>query len=33
MDGIVIRLVMLIEFYERLAKEIRGYFTGSGKRR
>lgn len=33
MDGIVIRLVILIEFYERLAKEIRGYFTGSGKRR
>ena len=31
MDGIAVRLVMLVGFYERLAKEIRGYFTGSGK--
>ena len=33
MDGIAVRLMGLIGFYERLAKEIRGYFTGSGKRR
>lgn len=26
MDGIVIRLVMLIEFYEKLMKYIKGYF-------
>ena len=33
MDGIVVRLVMLIEFYERLVAEIRSYFTESKKRR
>ena len=26
MDGIVVRLVMLVGFYERLAAEIRSYF-------
>lgn len=31
MDGIVIRLVMLIEFYERLAKEIPATSREAGK--
>ena len=29
MDGIVIRLIGLIEFYERLARHIKGYFYDS----
>lgn len=33
MDGIAVRLMGLIEFYERLAAEIRSYFTESTKRR
>lgn len=33
MDRIAVRLITLIEFYERLAAEIRSYFTESTKRR
>lgn len=29
MDGITVRLITLIEFYERLAKYIKGYFYDS----
>ena len=32
MDGIVIRLIGLIEFYERLARHIKGYFYDSKDR-
>lgn len=32
MDGIVVRLVMLVGFYERLARHIKGYFYDSKDR-
>lgn len=32
MDGIVMRLIGLIEFYERLARHIKGYFYDSKDR-
>lgn len=33
MDGIAVRLIGLIGFYEKLAKYIKGYFTDGKKRR
>lgn len=33
MEGITVRLIKLIEFYERLAKYIKGYFTDEKKKR